>query len=127
MRVTDYLGGHVSTLLAEEPFNNWPFKRSIPDDPGEKAIYYTFGGHGLQLLCDADETIVSIFVLSEGPFSEVPFSSRREEVLERFGTPSKSGPKWDRFSRPHSTIHISYRADADAIKLITLMHPDVVP
>jgi hypothetical protein len=35
------------------------------------------------------------------------------------------GP-WDRFARLGYTIHVEYRADADCIKMITLMRPDVV-
>ena len=144
MQMTEFLGSHVSKILESEPFKNWPVERSVDDDLDERIIHYVFNEHGLELRCDADENVSTIFLHSEEyngfdeSISRIPFSLRREEVLERFGTPSKRGDKtsdpilgvcgaWDRFPRPNSAIHVEYRPDADEIKKITLIRGDVVP
>ena len=68
----------------------------------------------------------------------IPLSSKRAEVLEAMGSPTKHGrplddPQlgrygaWDRFDRTSYAIHVQYQADADAIEMITLMHHSAVP
>lgn len=69
---------------------------------------------------------------------DVPFEMVREQVLERFGTPTESGGRsripvlgdygaWDRFTLPEGTLHIQYALERDEIEMITLMRADVVP
>jgi hypothetical protein len=70
--------------------------------------------------------------------SEVAFSLSRREVLNRFGSASKSGAAvrvpvlgdrgaWDRFTLPAGSIHVQYRLDRDEIDMITLMCRDAEP
>ena len=142
--LANYLGKPVSAMLADMPFKLWPIEKSFEDDLAEPIIHYVFPQHGLELRCDRDDKVSTIFLYSDefNGFDEslfdVPFSSNRQEVKERLGPPSKSGDKvsdpilgeygaWDRFARPRHTIHVEYRAGADRVKKITLIRTDVVP
>jgi len=144
MRISEFLGNHVSSILREAPFKNWPVEQSSEDDLEEPGTDYQFREHGLELRCDLDDKVRVIFLHAEdlGGFDEglleIPFSSSRTQVQEYFGTPSKSGGKysdpvlgeygeWDRFERQGYAIHIEYRTDSDRIRQITLMRSDVVP
>jgi hypothetical protein len=142
--IANYLGSPASTMLGDAPFKLWPVEKSFEDDLEEPIIHYVFPQHGLELRCDRDDRVSVIFLFSDkfNGFDEslldVPFSSNRKKVIELFGAPSKSGGKtsspilgeygpWDRFASVGHTIHFQYRADADRIKMITLMRPDVAP
>ncbi len=140
MKLTNYLGAPVSTLLASEPFSKWLVRRSIESDLPRKEVWYEFDGRGVEVICDEDETIRTIFLHTgvDQSLSDIPLTLTRQEVLERFGCPSASGPPmrhpvlgesgaWDRFSSAASTIHIQYRVGVDAIDMITLLRPDAVP
>jgi hypothetical protein len=140
MRLLDYLGSHVTELLAQPPFSGWDAKRSTEEDLPKAEVWYEFEGRGVEVICDEVERIRTIFLhRGDGEaLSELPFSISRREVLERFGAPSKSGDRvripalgdrgaWDRFTLPTASIHVQYRLDCDEIDMITLMHPDAVP
>lgn len=140
MKLANYLGEHVAKLLDSEPFAGWKVARSIENDLPAKEIRYVFTDRGVELLCGDDERIQTIFLTVgvDEDLSEMPFSMKRASVLERFGTPSKSGAAmrhplmgplgaWDRFTWPRMTLHIQYRLDSDSIDRITLMSPDAVP
>jgi hypothetical protein len=131
-------------MLGNTPYNSWPFEKSFEDDLQEPIIHYVFPQHGLELRCDRDDRISTIFLYSDkfSGFDErlldVPFSSTRQQVKEHFGPPSKSGGQindpilgvygaWDRFTRAGYTIHVEYQADADRVKMITLIRADMVP
>jgi hypothetical protein len=143
--IADYLGSPASSILQATPFKDWPVEKSFEEeDLEEPIINYVFLRHGLELRCDRDDKISVIFLYSdefngfnEGLF-EIPFSWGRDQVLEHFGTPSKSGGKvsdpilgnygaWDRFTLPGRVVHFEYRANSDSIKKITLMREDMVP
>ena len=141
--IPNHLGSPASAIVEAKPFKDWPVEKSFNDDL-EEPVGYVFPQHGLELLCDRDDTIVSIFLKSDDfvrfddSVADIPFSSKRHQVLERLGAPTRSGepisdpilgefgPR-DRFARPGYAIHVEYRADADCIKMITLMRADVVP
>jgi hypothetical protein len=140
MKLASHLGAHSSRLLSIEPFSQWSVSRSVENDLPKREVWYEFGGRGVEVICDEDELIRTIFLHAgvDASLSEIPFGSTRHEVLERFGPPSKSGPAtrhpvlgdsgaWDRFPSGTTTVHIQYRLDANEIDLITLMHPDAVP
>ena len=140
----EFLGRSAMSFLEMEPFKTWPFERTVDDDLEEHVIEYVFGEHGLELHCDSDESIHTIFLFADdhGGFDEglsvVPFSLTRDQTLEYFGVPTKSGERqhipdlgehcaWDRFERDGATVHIEYRLDCDQIRMITLMRSDKVP
>ena len=144
MKMTEYLGKHVSELLESEPFIHWTVDRSIEEDLNLEITYYVFNGKGLELHCDADDTVKVLFLYSEeyGGFEESLFDSSflwtRTQTLEHLGSPSKSGDKindqylgecgaWDLFSRSDFAIHVQYMTKIDKIDKITLMQKDVVP
>ena len=143
-KIPEYLGKNVSIMLEEMPFKDWQVEKSIEDELEEKLTSYTFKEHGFEVSCDPNDKISVIFLYSEKyngfdeSLFEIPFSWNQKQVLEHFGTPSKSGGKvsdpilgdygpWDRFTRPGYAIHVGYRTDSDRIKQITLMRSDVVP
>ena len=139
-----YLGRPASALLADSPFNQWPVEKSIEEDLEPPVIDYVFPKHGLELRCDWDDTVNTIFlhaaqygVVDESLFW-LSFSSTRRQVRQRLGSPSKSGGPlndavlgpsgaWDRFTLSGHTVHDEYRVNSDCISMITLMRPDVVP
>ena len=140
MKLTEYLGEPSSRLLATQPFSDWAVTRSTEHDLPQPEVWYEFDARGVELICDEDERIRTIFVHAgaDESLSGIPFKLRRKDVLERFGSPSKSGVAtrhpvlgdsgaWDRFNLGVLTVHIQYRLDADAIDMITFMRPDAVP
>lgn len=131
-------------LLAEAPFKNWTFEKSFENDLDEPLIDYVFLENGVDFVCDGEDKLATIFLYSDGArcfqegLRDLPFASTRREVIQRLGSPSKSGGKhsdpilgdygpWDRFARSAYSIHVEYALDADAISTITLMRADVVP
>lgn len=145
MRLSQHLGRDVSDLMNTEAISTWTYERSVDDDAGYRAISYEFKDEGLELRCDSNEMVGTIFVYRRkfGGFAAesvegIPLSSKRAEVLEAMGSPTKHGrplddPQlgrygaWDRFDRTSYAIHVQYQADADAIEMITLMHHSAVP
>jgi hypothetical protein len=143
VRLARFLGQKASSLLEAEPFKNWPVTRSVEDETDPPQVGYRFMDCGLEFNCDRhDERIHCLFLEAESyagtVLSEVSFRLRRDEVLARFGSPSKSGEgfsdpvlgdfgPWDRFHGPDYTLHFQYRVDSEGIAMITLMRNDVVP
>lgn len=142
--LANYLGNPASTMLEALPFKLWPFEKSFEEDLTEPIIHYVFPQHGLELRCDREDNISTIFLYSDefdgfnDGLLEIPFSFSRQQVQELLGTPSKSGSRisdsilgeygaWDRFARPGYAIHVQYQVDVDRIKKITLIRADVVP
>jgi len=139
-----YLGKPVSYMLSESPFRDWKFQKSVEEDLEKPRIDYIFPQGGLDLICDADDKVRTIFIYNdelrhfEGEILNPPLSSNRQEVIERLGPPSKNGcplndpilgefGPWDRFARPGYSIHVEYKVDCDHIKKITFMRADIVP
>lgn len=138
MTLIRFLGSPAAELLASEPFCRWPVTRSTASDGTE--IRYALVGHGVDVVCDADERIATIFVRpgSDPSLADLPFELTRDEVRARLGAPTRSGRPsvslllgpsgpWDRFTVDAGCIHVHYRHDADAIALVTLMRPDMAP
>jgi hypothetical protein len=137
--LADYLGRHVDELLRVEPFSGWRVVRSVETDP-KPEVWYEFEGRGVEVICDELDRIQTLFLhRGEGEsLAGVPFSTKRQEVLERFGTPASSGGPvripvlgdrgaWDRFTVPEGSLHVQYSSDRDEIDMITLIRPDAVP
>jgi len=142
MKMINYLNKHVSTLLNDVPFKDWPVERHAESDLDEIRVYYLFKERDLEILCDQDEKIRVVFLNAEEcdcvRLSDIPFNYTKMQVQEHLGKPSKSGGKifdpilgeygaWDLFSFSRHTIHVEYRTDSDSIRRITLMRTDAVP
>lgn len=140
MNLFEHLGTHVSGLLSLQPFSNWDFARTKEEDLPETEVYYEFEGHGVDVVCDASERIRTIFLKGgdgEALFG-VPFSLKRNDVLDRYGSPSQSGlavrhpvlgdsGAWDRFTLDAGVLHVQYKFGQDKIEMITLMTADAAP
>jgi len=137
--LADYLGRAVGELLKAEPFSGWHAVRSVESDP-KPEIWYEFAGHGVEVICDGGDRIQTVFLHRGDGESliDVPFTLGRRAVLDRFGTPAKSGGAsripgigdrgpWDRFTIPKGTLHVQYRTERDEIDMMTLMRSDAVP
>ncbi|MER9977593.1 hypothetical protein [Mesorhizobium sp. M0085] len=139
--ILDYLGKPASSLLTSPPFESWKFKRTVDHDLPEIRTDYVSARHKFSFICDRDEKIDTIFIEADNldrDLLDIPFSSSRNDVLNIFGVPSKSGAArrdpflgeygpWDRFDEAHHSIHISYHAHANRITRVTLMRVDAVP
>lgn len=143
MKLAKYLGRKSSDLLEAEPFKDWGVERMVEDDSDPPFVGYSFKDSGFQVSCDREsENIRSLFLEKEShsgnELSDIPFSFSRDQVLEKLGSPSKSGKSvshpvlgefgaWDRFQNNEYTTHVEYRTDSDEIKKITVMRNDVTP
>jgi hypothetical protein len=142
--VATYLGQPASDMLSDVPFKYWTFERSFDNDLDEPVIDYIFLNNGMDLVCDQDDRVTTIFLHfgEDRHFDEVvldlPPLSTRKDVVERLGLPSQHGDgaidpilggfgAWDRFSNPEYTIHIEYRVGIDRVKKLTFMRNDMVP
>jgi hypothetical protein len=137
--ISKFLGTHISEFLSTDPFSRWRFTRSVVLGTDRPCIDYE--STVVDIVCDLDETIRTIFLYEAGAngisFFDVPFSCTQNEVRKLIGNPSKSGEgssspvlgasgAWDRFSRADHTIHVEYKVDTDEIRKITLMRNDIV-
>lgn len=142
--LASYLGKPAPIMLADPPFVNWAVDRSMDGDLEEPLVDYVFPQNGMDLSCDGDERIRTIFLYADqlrcfdGSLIEISPSSTRLDILERFGPPSRNGVgfkdpilgeygSWDRFTFADYTFHAEYRVGSNRIKMITLMRPDMVP
>ena len=142
--VAGFLGELAVMMLSSPPFRDWTFVRTVEDDPDDPVVHYECEDHAVDLSCDGDEMIRSIFLhsdrhrVADGCLCEVRFDWGRQEVRDHMGVPSKSGEGfvdpvlgeyggWDLFPRPGYAIHVEYRSGRDEVRMITLMRDDVVP
>lgn len=137
----DYLGMPASALLTSPPFKPRTFKKTVDDDLPEIRINYVSASNNFSFTSDVDDKIDCIFIEADNldrNLWDIPFSSSRNDVLSRFGVPSKSGAArtdpilgeygpWDRFDETRHSIHIEYQPHADRIRRVTLMRADAVP
>ena len=138
--LVDYLGGHVSALLALPPFSAWEVTKSIEEDIPKKEVWYEFEGHGVEVICDEAERIRTIFLRrGDGEaLSGVPFGLSRREVLHRFGSPRRAellyGFRCSATQEPgtgllfqRARFTFNTRSTATRFDMITLMGRDVEP
>ncbi|WP_092051329.1 hypothetical protein [Planctomicrobium piriforme] len=133
--------------VAEMPFIG-PFMAGSRTDLVDNRFHLQMPMHGLGIVGDFDGRVSTIFFYSEGmdgyrQFAgdlpdELQFQDSKECIHEKLGPPSTSGggeaielfgrlPKWDRYDRDESSLHIQYLDDETSIGLVSLMRPDSVP
>jgi hypothetical protein len=61
--LAQYLGGTASSMLANPPFKNWTFKRSVETDLEKPRIGYNFAQEGMDVTCNEDEKLECIPLL----------------------------------------------------------------
>ncbi|HEX2956510.1 MAG TPA: hypothetical protein VHO70_06755 [Chitinispirillaceae bacterium] len=144
MDLAMFLGRPVSNFLENVPFKDWYVERDIEDELDNVIIHYVFTQNGLELRCDYNDIVNVIFLYSEeyngfdDALINIHFTWKREQVLNHFGLPEKSGEKktdsilgkigaWDRFVFPEYGLHIEYKIDKDTISKITLMQTELIP
>jgi len=83
-RIANCLGRPASAILEDEPFKDWPVEQSEEHDIDKPVISYVFPQHDLELACDLDDTIRTIFLTSDEfvrfneHFLDLPFSASRQ-------------------------------------------------
>jgi hypothetical protein len=138
LKIAEFLGSKVSDFLAQRPFSEWRVEQE--DFVEIETSGYIFNEHHLELSCNSDGRIQSIFAERgfDENFLDIPFTFERPQVLERFGQPTRSGaPKvddakresvpWDLFLLPTHAVHIEYESDGGTVRRITFMELDQVP
>ena len=127
----EYIGQISDILLRESPFLNYIFDKSTTHDLPRTTYNYECDLHGLYFICDDTHHIQTIFVTKN---SELAHSDRLEahigwsadDVIQKLGSPTKSGASWDRFHFDTHTLHAQYGQDG-LVDMITLMRNDIVP
>jgi len=141
--LSDFLDFPASKLLAAPPFADWQYKASIEHDLDELIRDYVFLEMAVDVAADENDLVTTIWVHFDDSrpiwagLSDIPLRTTRNEILDRFGVPSRSGGelqtalgpsgRWDRFSMRGYSVHFQYRLDSDSIQKVTLMRADVVP
>jgi hypothetical protein len=143
-KIENYLGAQAFDMLNAKPFKEWSFEKSIEEGLEKPIFHYVFLEHGLELRSDSDDKISVIFLYSDefngfdDSLLEVKFSWNQQIVLERFGTPSKSGSAsshpilgdygaWDRFAFENYSVRFEYSQETNFITKITYMRKELVP
>lgn len=137
--LAQFLGRTIEEFLSG-PFDGWLPEVSVEGDLVPILTDYVFPDRGLAVVCNDHNVIQTIFVHStfEGGLADLPSSLCRRQIIERLGTPSKSGEArnspilgsygpWDRFDHPAYSLHVQYGLEIDQIVKVTLMRSDIVP
>jgi hypothetical protein len=139
-----YLGMPASRLLADAPFKDWAFERTLETDLPRLEIDYVFANNGMDFRCDEADTVCTIFIYADNVrhfkngLEDMPFRTSRRELTARLGPPASSGEghidsilgeygPWDRFACEGFALHVSFSPHVDEICLVTLMRDDVAP
>jgi hypothetical protein len=120
-----------------------PILSDFIDSLGDYPVIDSFGGlnnyeypaGGLALCFDEKDELVTIFLYGadyDSGYAQycealphgTSFSHRRSDILAIFGTPERTGPKWDRYAYGSHNMHLQYSNDGN-VELITLMVPDI--
>ena len=138
----EYLGKDISSILKISPFKSWIITQSRHDDLAEIRIHYIFENKAIEIVCDKDNLIGTIFInvdkYDSFKFFEIPFSSNRKKVLKQFGKPFKTQEmfnhsilgvfkKCDYFRQNQLVIAIDYKIKKNEIHNVTLMTNDFLP
>jgi hypothetical protein len=144
MTLTEYLGQPISAILSTTPFSTWAMEREVSDDSDECIVRYLFPDHSMEVRCDQNDRVLTIFLdaehksFADDRLCEVGREWTRAQVLTHFGRPDKSGPRvshsvlgsygeWDRFAFHGYAIHIEYALMGPGVRRITMMASSVVP
>lgn len=144
MKLSSFIGKSIDSLLEIKPFSDWGVEKSL-DDEGEELVYhYTFIENGFEVRCDEDLKICVMFINSneyggfKEDFEEASLTSEKSEVINYFGSPTKSGGPvnhpilgrsgaWDQFVFDNFAIHCQYKIESEKIERITIMNHDSLP
>ena len=144
-----FLNRKIDALLSAFP--TWRFERQVIEDDLDEnlptRVCYASKSNGLQVVCDAADTVKVIFAYSSGHEGFVAYRDAvagvelawdRQRVRARLGVPSKTteaqtlpvlgtyGPS-DRYDFPSHSVHFQFHPIDPRVDLITIMSPDSVP
>lgn len=135
----NYLNKSIDTLLSKAPFNSWSYDKTIDEEDFEfqTEVSYEFQNHDLQVVCDKNLIIQTIFILGEAFDNKLlelgfDFSSNQDIIRASLGIPSFSGKEsnsqylgksgaWDRFDFNSYVLHVEYQIGNKKIDKITFM------
>lgn len=144
MNITSFLGRDINELLSSSPFNNWQYELSKEDDLLESIAYYVFTQDGLEIQCDPNNIIKTIFLYSKeyGGYElsgmSFTFDMTRDQIRGTFGIPERAGEEsnddilgfhgcWDRYKLSGYYIHFSFVKGACGIDQVTLISGEDAP
>lgn len=138
----DYLGRPFDSLglspaSYEEDFRSWHAEEGMAPD---WTVELRDGS--LQLLLNEERTVITVFVCSKAQIAEsfglLPAVSTVDDVVERLGTPTRSGPAteipalgkkgpWLRYDTTERVMHVEFEPGGRGIHMVTLMLPEHAP
>ena len=140
MHLAEFLGLSISQLLESRPFTEFSFQRTVETKLPRIEVWYEFEGRHVDVICDEDETIRTIFLYANADqeLCEIPFGASRSSVTDLLGEPvDHGGPidhavlgrsgSWDRYVYDDAAIHVQYEFGADRSHIVTLMRLDAIP
>ncbi|MDP9191377.1 MAG: hypothetical protein M3P06_06725 [Acidobacteriota bacterium] len=141
----DALGEPGDSILDALPFEQVPFDEESDDT----SLYFVAPEFGVQVATNGLGVVETVWLSSgrDDPgfemfsgelFDGLTFSSSRDDVRARFGSPSTTGtgdgvlsphPKidWDRYDSDRYSVHFEYFAVGLLLRRVTLMAPSTVP
>jgi hypothetical protein len=139
-----YIGAPLAKLLQDPHLAGWQHQSEVEDDLPDSIVCVSFPGKGLEVQCNLDQTIRSIFLSLDGPdaidaaLSPLDPALSRRQVRKRLGPTERSGEghqhailgtfgPFDRFLLTNALMHVEFHADADKMTLITFVCPSIAP
>lgn len=134
-----FLNKNINILLSTIPFSSWLYDKTIDEDDFElqTEIFYEFQDHDLEIQCNKNFIIETIFIKGSDFDKELlhldfDFNFTQDMIRDCLGEPSFSGSEsnsrylgksgaWDRFDFGSYVIHIEYKIDTKSIDKITFM------
>ncbi|GAB2199496.1 hypothetical protein [Pseudomonas abyssi] len=111
-------------------------------EEGDEQEYYVAGlDHSWEFLLDKCNVVKTVFLYVAAGYQEfdgIGQLTRRDEILKKYGVPSKSGEEkevsilgkkgaWERYDYSDHVMHIEHSVGMDTVQKITLMLPSVAP
>jgi hypothetical protein len=140
-----FLNKNINILLSTIPFSSWLYDKTIDEGDSEfqTEVFYEFQAHDLEIQCDKNFIIETIFIKGSAFDKELldldfDFSFNQDMIRICLGEPSfssnesnsqylgKSGA-WDRFDFGSYVIHIEYKIGIKKINKITFMTLERAP
>lgn len=137
-KTPDVLIGKIRTDKASSELLNRLHSTPVRVTHTENHYYYSFTKDGIELICDSQDRIKTVFIFSGSDhygsyIGELPMNLRlsdsRIEVNRKLGKPSASGvdtegilgniPMWDKFYLPTYSLHVEYGTNG-TLRQITL-------
>jgi hypothetical protein len=131
-----YIGMKFAEFRNIAPFKDWSWKRKLSKEL--QRIVYISGKSGLDIYCDNDDNIITIFLYSkkfDDRLADCKFNWTREQVRARYGKPTRTRAtlvdlilgefgEADIFAFQKARLNVQYKFHVAGIELYTFMKLD---